>query len=190
MVMREALLKEYGPAEENEGGDGSSEGASWVSIFFVIKMIKEDCTPCMILENVLLGSIGAAYSKEHLLASNVSHILCVASSPQLKYPDLFAYAKIKIQDRADNDLFAHFSECCHFIDTARSARDGQGVVLVHCYQGVSRSVAIVCAYLIKTLKFSLDQSLDFVREKGRPQANPNSGFIGMLRRWEAQQTAP
>lgn len=54
-------------------------------------------------------------------------------------------------------------------------------VLVHCWAGHSRSVAIVVFYLMKkTQRFkSVTETLEFIRKK-RPYISPNSGFVAQL----------
>jgi len=55
-------------------------------------------------------------------------------------------------------------------------------ILVHCIQGISRSVSIVLAYLMykgRTLK----ESYDFVREK-RSVSRPNPSFVKELLAYE------
>lgn len=51
----------------------------------------------------------------------------------------------------------------------------QGGVLVHCHAGVSRSVAVLCYYLMFTQVISFDEALDIVQAI-RPIADPNDGF--------------
>lgn len=54
-----------------------------------------------------------------------------------------------------------------------------GKILIHCYQGKSRSVAVCCAYLMRFYEYSLDEALQLVRSV-RPAASPNRGFMQQL----------
>jgi len=45
-------------------------------------------------------------------------------------------------------------------------------VYVHCFAGVSRSVAIVCAYIMWKLKWNFETTIAFVKAK-RIVAKPN-----------------
>lgn len=56
-------------------------------------------------------------------------------------------------------------------------------VLVHCQAGISRSVTVVAAFLIKNKGMTATQALAKIRAV-RPIANPNRGFRAALRRWE------
>jgi hypothetical protein len=70
-------------------------------------------------------------------------------------------------------------------------------VLVHCVRGVSRSAAVVTAYLICKLKMSYEKAEKQLRSK-RPQASPNTGFMLQLinfdkrvnTKWEQQPFKP
>ncbi len=50
----------------------------------------------------------------------------------------------------------------------------KGGVLVHCYAGQSRSVALVLAYLCSALRMQLSDAYKLVLS-ARPSARPNSG---------------
>ena len=63
-----------------------------------------------------------------------------------------------------------------------------GRVLVHCKMGISRSASTVCAYLMKSLNWSLEQALSHVKTC-RPIANPNDGFIQQLKIYEGMLAA-
>lgn len=56
---------------------------------------------------------------------------------------------------------------------------------MHCNKGVSRSVAIVAAYLMKARGLSLEEALSTVKRK-RPQAAPNAGFVRQLQRLDRE----
>jgi protein-tyrosine phosphatase len=53
-------------------------------------------------------------------------------------------------------------------------------VIVNCYAGISRSSTIVIAYLIAKNKWSIEESINFVKSR-RIIVNPNEGFITQLK---------
>jgi protein-tyrosine phosphatase len=54
--------------------------------------------------------------------------------------------------------------------------------MVHCLAGVSRSVSLVLAFLIKHQGFSYNQAFDFVKSR-RKIIHPNDGFIQQLKKF-------
>lgn len=50
---------------------------------------------------------------------------------------------------------------------------------VHCFQGVSRSATVVCAYLISNAGMTAMESITFVQSK-RKIVSPNNGFRKQL----------
>jgi len=69
----------------------------------------------------------------------------------------------------------HFEEASNFIDHVIKS---QGIVLVHCVQGISRSATLVLAYLIMKRKMTIQQAMEAVRIKR--SIAPNEGFIQQL----------
>ena len=55
------------------------------------------------------------------------------------------------------------------------------------FQGVSRSAAIVIAYLIRNQGLSYEKALDLVKRK-RACVKPNAGFVRALQEWESSIT--
>ena len=74
----------------------------------------------------------------------------------------------------------HFRESTDFI---KEALNEGGVVLVHCFAGVSRSASIVIAYLMRFGGMSFGSAIQLVRNK-RPWISPNHGFMNQLRRYD------
>ena len=64
----------------------------------------------------------------------------------------------------------------------RQEAENGGRVLVHCVAGVSRSVAVVLAYLV-TFYCDLRTACRHVRTI-RPWARPNNNFMHQLAQWE------
>ncbi len=58
-------------------------------------------------------------------------------------------------------------------------------MLVHCAQGMSRSVSILAAYLMWKEHISTDTALEAIKS-ARPCSNPNEGFVAQLREFEGQ----
>ncbi len=70
------------------------------------------------------------------------------------------YAKHGVRDDCpDTDITAIFPKCIEFI---RSAHAAGGSVVVHCLEGVSRSVCVAVAYMCST-GMTPDQAFDAVR---------------------------
>jgi dual specificity phosphatase 12 len=91
---------------------------------------------------------------------------------------------IEIDDDALGNLLAILGEACRFIDDALKPQNNQKEprVLVHCLQGISRSGAVVVAYLMKSLGLEFRDALKLAR-KHRPVITINSGFEEQLRLW-------
>jgi len=66
-----------------------------------------------------------------------------------------------------------------FIDEGRK----EGAVLVHCFAGVSRSAAIITAYLMRTEQKSQEDALESLREVCE-FVSPNDGFLEQLKLFE------
>lgn len=97
----------------------------------------------------------------------------------------FSYHRVPLKDEQSAPLAAHLEAACAFVSTALA---GGGAVLVHCFAGRSRSVAVVVAYLVAHGGLSLDAALAKVVAV-RPHAAPNDGFMAALRKWERTKAA-
>lgn len=118
--------------------------------------------------------------RDELKSLGITHILTVAGGlGSCPFPETFTYSVVEVDDRMSADLAAHFSRCFAFIDEGLKS----GGVLVHCLAGMSRSVTIVTAYLMKTKGWNLRRALGHVKAK-RPIAQPNLGFLRQLEDFE------
>ena len=67
-------------------------------------------------------------------------------------------------------------------DTGIGTGDREPRVLVHCTQGISRSGAVVIAYVMRSLGLDYEAALSRVRAR-RAVVAPNPGFTDQLRLW-------
>ena len=92
------------------------------------------------------------------------------------FPSFFTYKVVPVLDSPDANLRTRFPDCIAFIKQA-IAKGGK--VLVHCFAGVSRSAAVVIAYLMQEHGLSVQAAYGLVRSK-RPYIKPNEGFHEQL----------
>lgn len=67
--------------------------------------------------------------------------------------------------------------------TVEEARSNNKVVLVHCMAGISRSVTITIAYLMKFHRMSTTRAYQYLKDM-RPAISPNLNFMGQLIEFE------
>ncbi|KAG2460087.1 DUS6 phosphatase, partial [Polypterus senegalus] len=134
--------------------------------------------PVEILPNLYLGCAKDSTNLDILDKYGIKYILNV--TPNL--PNLFEnagefkYKQIPISDHWSQNLSQFFPEAIGFIDEARTKKCG---VLVHCLAGISRSVTVTVAYLMKKLNLSMNDAYDIVKMK-KSNISPNFNFMGQL----------
>jgi len=132
----------------------------------LFKYKEKDCDE--ILPNLLLGSVRALATANYDCVVN-----CTAN---LRRPtSVKEYIQVAWQDSPDQVLHDLRSTV---LAINRWLTEGKRV-LVHCEQGVSRSVACVIGYLRLCEELSYEDALRLVRSK-RLIAKPNSGFVRQL----------
>jgi hypothetical protein len=74
-----------------EKGDLKSNIMKYIALIKVMstmRIMKEDKEPIEIIDNIFIGSLGAASNKESLINNKITHILCAASSLKKYFPDV------------------------------------------------------------------------------------------------------
>lgn len=134
--------------------------------------------------NLFLGNLTAATDIDWLKQTGISHILTIDSCPlPRKIQDALPNVKLKfiqITDMPREDLLTHFEDSNRFI---YSALNNDNKILVHCYFGVSRSAAIVIAFVMKKYNLSFEKAYQVVKAKRR-FVGPNPGFLAQLKLYE------
>ncbi|KAM9031195.1 dual specificity protein phosphatase 19 [Sarcophilus harrisii] len=132
---------------------------------------------------LLLGSQDVAHHLDTLKKHKVTHILNVAYGVENAFLNDFTYKNICILDLPDTNIISYFPECFEFIEEAKLK---DGVVLVHCNAGVSRSAAIIIGFLMSTEKITFTSAFSLVKN-ARPAICPNSGFMEQLQAYQQEK---
>ncbi|KAL5717466.1 hypothetical protein ACHQM5_010461 [Ranunculus cassubicifolius] len=136
--------------------------------------------PSLIIGNLFIGGALAARSVYTLQHLGITHILCLCSNEigqsDSQFPDLFVYKNFSIYDNEDTNISNLFEEASDFIDNVEKIG---GKVLVHCFEGKSRSATVVLAYLMLRKKFTLLDAWNTLKRAHR-RAQPNDGFAKTL----------
>ena len=67
--------------------------------------------------------------------------------------------------------------------STEQARKMKGCILIHCMAGISRSVTLTIAYLIRYFQMPMQAAYQYVKER-RPAISPNLNFMGQLVEFE------
>jgi dual specificity phosphatase 12 len=79
-------------------------------------------------------------------------------------------------DVDEQNIIQYFDETNEFIQETYKAG---GKILIHCQAGVSRSVTVLAACLMKSKKIKRDEALEIIKRK-RSSIAPNDGFMEQL----------
>ncbi|XP_055629681.1 dual specificity protein phosphatase 18-like [Toxorhynchites rutilus septentrionalis] len=156
----------------------SSSGSS--SLFSISGVSK-------LLKNLYLcgGSAASVPMMKQLGVSLVINATTEAELPNTPLPcdETTGYLRVPVKDNREEDLERYFDQIA---DRIEQEYQRDGVILVHCVAGVSRSASLCLAYLIKYHQMSLKDAYNHVKTK-RPQIRPNVAFVKQLMEYEFKQ---
>jgi len=141
-----------------------------------------EIVPCLFISDLAFAENPALLS-----SYRITHILSVMPDsifrpPPSILPTQPARLQIRVEDLPFAELAAHLPTTTSWIWNALSSNNSnseQARVLVHCGEGVSRSVSVVAAYLMASQGWPPMQAIEYIKSKRRI-ANPNFGFIQQL----------
>jgi atypical dual specificity phosphatase len=133
-----------------------------------------------ILPRLYISDLSFAENPASLSSYGITHVLSTLSD-NIHIPTVHPPPKrlqIKIEDFPFAELAAHLPTTTAWIrDAIKSSPDAR--VLVHCGEGISRSVSVVAAFLIATYGWTPVEALQYIKSKRRV-ADPNFGFVQQL----------
>lgn len=135
-----------------------------------------------IKKGLYIGNFRDAQDINFLQRNGITHVLCSAAELYPVYPGRFEYKHVRANDIPSFQLSRHFDQGADFIHDG--VKNG-GNVFVHCAAGISRSVSLALAYLVKHEDMKLAEAFNLIKAK-RFIANPNPGFMKQLRDFEVR----
>ena len=122
-----------------------------------------------IIDNIYLGNY-----QSH---KNFNGSIINLSDYDYKINNKYNLLRINISDSRDanENIAQYFTKCIDFIETNKYDN-----ILIHCNEGVSRSVSIVLAILIKKYKYDLKSAIEFVKSKRTHPTAPKRHFLKQL----------
>lgn len=152
---------------------------SSASISFFSEWRSGISIPCKEIRKVYVGDSGSDdvpcdMSKTSLSSDKLLYSLEYAGK-DLKYVRM----AVPLRDMESEDLLDYLDVCLDFIEDSRK----EGSVLVHCFAGVSRSAAIITAYLMKSEQLSLEDAIESLKQSCESVC-PNDGFLEQLKMFE------
>ena len=125
--------------------------------------------------------IGGATAARHL-PDGVQRVVNATQHEPCHHADVgVKYLHLSIEDTEGAAISEHFAESNAFIASGLEAGES---VLVHCIAGISRSAALIIAYLVAERGHTLAEALDLTRT-AREVAKPNQGFLAQLEQFAA-----
>ncbi|XP_078074426.1 dual specificity protein phosphatase 12 [Mustelus asterias] len=129
---------------------------------------------------LFIGS-AADLTLERLSDCAISHVLTVDSQEPPPLGDRQAMF-VRALDEPSTDLLSLLGECVSFVQEALTAA-GAGV-LVNCHAGVSRSAAVVTAFIMKTDDLTFEEAYNKLQAV-KPDVKINDEFVKQLKLFEA-----
>nr|CAD7423785.1 unnamed protein product [Timema monikensis] len=154
-----------------------------------------------IIPGLFLGPYSSAMRSklEQLTRLGITHIVCVRQDIEShfirpNFPDKFKlvvaaleisfarlrYLTLNIADTVTENIIQHFSKMRQFVDESLATG---GKTLVHGNAGISRSAALVLAYIMEKYGLTCKEAFSLVQQR-RFCINPNEGFIAQLSEFE------
>ena len=129
-------------------------------------------------ERLFLGGALVANAGHTLRALGVTHVLNCTDDLEDAHAGDFTYHRLPAKDVSEENLSVHFESANAFIAGALASDPGNSV-LVHCFEGKSRSATIVAQYLMESTKTNLNTTLKGMKA-AHPDTKPNEGFMRLL----------
>ena len=139
-----------------------------------------------IIDNIYIGNVYDAHNIDKLNDLKIKNIISAVTGFDNIYDESFNHLSLNLIDNENQDIIHYFEITTHYIDNiiskniSSTSEKNTNKILIHCICGVSRSVTILLAYIIKKYNYTPQYALKIVQKK-RAIAKPNENFMRQLR---------
>lgn len=140
--------------------------------------IKKNPTFDYIIDNIYLGDIDSI--DDNIVISNKIKIIINISNIKYQKKSNILYYDFDIDDDIHQDIKQFFEQTIKIIKNNSNLN-----ILIHCANGVSRSVSLVLSYLME--KMNLKNALIYLKSKRVQYTKPNCGFAKQLITYEKEK---
>lgn len=135
--------------------------------------------------HVFVSSLQESQDLENLKSLGITHVAVVAQEIECPHQHYLFHSKFDIQDHMGYDIIQHLGEIIEYI----SDRLDRGKnVLILGNAGNARAVAVAMAWIMKVDGMNFNRAWYHIQAL-IPTADPNSGFVTQLKRYEADLKA-
>jgi hypothetical protein len=135
----------------------------------------------IIPDEVFLSDYQAPLDEKLLKLLGVTQIINASNGTvPNQFPDLFDYFNVNVEDEDEADILPYFDQVNSFIQSSRTPNKK---ILFHCRLGISRSPALLMAYLMKAHHWTLRDSYEKTKVK-RSKVQPGLQFCKALLDYE------
>lgn len=126
---------------------------------------------------IFLGAQWNSVCLKELAHYKIQAVLnCASEIPGKNRQHFLGYKHLLWRDDDSQDIVNELPGILQWIQTQQESKRN---LLVHCAEARSRSVTVLCAFLIKSQGKTLEEALHIIR-KHKPLASPNNGFMKQL----------
>lgn len=158
------------------------QNEDWAGTVPWINLTLHKIYPDKVLDYLYLGSMRTAQTISVYHDFDIGYVLTVGRDLDVLIEPGMKHKVLLVDDYPGADITAVFPEAFAFIDEARAAKKG---ILIHCFAGLSRSVTVAAAYIMRVAHVNCDTAMALIKE-ARPAAHPNEGFLKALKVNEAK----
>ena len=115
------------------------------------RFAQADSAPAHVRDRVWIGSVGAASNGAALRDNGITHVLSLCPDELPRQADVHYHVVQDLPDAPAADMRTRLPALCDFIQDSLDSQTerSEPAVLVNCFQGKSRSAAVVAAFLIR-----------------------------------------
>ncbi len=140
------------------------------------KLARYEPEATLVMDRVYVGGESPALNLSLLLKLGITHIVnCAADTTPCAFEadGHFKYLRVHINDSVNDGITSHIPSIFAFLDDCLSSSEGR--CLIHCTQGVSRSVSFCVAREMVDRNCDYHAALAVVKAQ-RAVAAPNAGY--------------